>query len=121
MAFVKPAAPTGDYYSHADCLDHLVIFRDPQPGEKETKHGVADIARCAEVIDLDTGNTWRDVVVFGSVIVRQLTTGPAGDRLGRVGKGEAAGGKNAPWILEDPTEADIARAEAYDREAGASF
>ena len=122
MAFVRPAAPTGgDNYSHRGCLDHLVGYYDPQLVEVETKHGVRDAARCARIVDFDTGHEWTDALVFGSVFVRQLTTGPAGARLGRVAQGEASGGKNAPWVLEDPTDADIARAEAYEQQASEAF
>jgi hypothetical protein len=49
--------------------------------------------------------------------------GPGGPRLtgepdaevvvGRLGQGCAKPGRNAPWTLDDPTEADLAEAEAF--------
>jgi hypothetical protein len=56
----------------------------------------------------------RDARIFGRALVPQLKGAVGGKAvLGRLARGQAQGGNNAPWILKDPTEQDAALARQW--------
>jgi hypothetical protein len=79
-----------------------------------TRFGESACVR-ADVYDLDAGlPVSMDALIFPKALVRQ-TGGvePGKAVIGRLGQGEARGGQNAPWVLQDPTPEDFERARAY--------
>jgi len=113
--FAKPAAPSATSgFRIAENEGNLLVFEAPIGRESvETQNGDRDVAIPARVHNVDTGESWTEPYLFGAVVVPQLTTGPDGDLLGRIVKGEAQPGKSAPWILEDPNADDELKAEAF--------
>ena len=55
---------------------------------------------------------WTDQLVFGKALVPRLT-GDTDTKAGRLGQGLAKPGQSAPWVLDDPTDDDIARADKF--------
>lgn len=83
----------------------------------------ADVA----VLDGDLkATTYDDTLIFPKVLVGQLAKSVGADDpvvVGRLGQGLAKPGKSAPWLLNEPTEADLAVAtkyEAYAKERAAA-
>lgn len=90
--------------------------------EMMTKYGASDAVR-ADVAVLDgdeKGTVLHDALFFPKVLFRQLS-GAAGsvdpNIIGRLGQGEAKSGQDAPWVLSEPTEADLAIGVKYERYA----
>ena len=115
MALVQPGPATADRWAPAEHEGHLTLFLAPIELEEdvETAHGKANAAAPRLIVCVTCDESWRDCLVFQKVLVRQLTTGPDGDVVGRIGVGEAKGGRSAPWLLEDATAEDVAAAERW--------
>ena len=82
-----------------------------------TKIGQAD-AVVVEMTILDgdeASTTHTDVLVFGKALQGQLRgkIGTGRMVLGRLGKGIAKPGMDAPWVLQEPTEADKKLARSF--------
>jgi len=100
-------------------LDGRLVLVKPLKVEVgiNTVVGVRD-ATVADVIVLDgtaAGTVHSATFVFPKVLQSQLKANVGSGRynLGRVGKGVAKPGQNAPWLLTDPTEADKQAARNY--------
>ncbi len=115
------ARPSNDFWSAAEYEGKLHLFENigapyevstssNKPGETSTTID-ADVT----VIDADGGvKVFLKSRVFGQAVVGTLSRTPAGKPLlGRIVKGQASQGKNAPWLLQDYTDADAAQAGAY--------
>ncbi len=78
-----------------------------------TRFGESDAVR-ADIYNVDEGVlVTPDALVFPRALVLQLAGVEMGRAvLGRLAQGEARGGQSAPWILQDPTPEDYARARA---------
>ena len=115
IEFTAPAAPgsSGENFNNQENEGDLLALFKPEKAEVETRMGVATIAKTERIDNIDTGVSYTDAWVFGTVIVKQLTDTPGEMFLGRLGRGVASEGRSAPWILEDPTEADRATATAF--------
>ena len=74
-----------------------------------TSNGTADAVRVPEIVNIDTGESWSDVLLFQRVLMATLT-GKTNPVLGRLELGAARPGKSQPYVLDAPTEADIAKA-----------
>lgn len=85
----------------------------------QTSMGASDAVAC-DVAVLDgehKGKTFDDVLIFPKVLVGQLSPAAGTDDpvvVGRLGKGEAKPGKSAPWLLLNPSEADLRIASKYE-------
>jgi hypothetical protein len=77
-----------------------------------TVHGPTDAIR-ADIVNLDTGETFTDVLVFPKVLQGQLRSKLGGKVLGRLGQGVAKPGQSAPWTLVDFTPDDAKKAQDY--------
>lgn len=77
-----------------------------------TSFGPADPIR-ANVVDLDSGDTYEDILIFPRVLVSQLKPRIGGKVLGRLGQGVAKAGQSAPWTLDAFSPEDAKKAEAY--------
>ena len=109
--FAGPASSTGITWD--ELKGHLVLV-DVKSQETDivTAYGTTDAIR-GDVIDLDTDDQYTDTLVFPKVLQGQLRPRIGGKVLGRVGQGEKKPGQSAPWKLEDPSEADKAKARAW--------
>ena len=83
--------------------------------EIPTRYGDSDAVRVAiNVLDgANEGDGFADTLVFPKVLQAQLRGSVGGRVLGRLSQGEKKSGQNAPWKLEDPTEADKTLARAW--------
>ena len=116
IEFTSPSAPgsSGENFSNKENEGDLLAFVGPiVKAEVDTKMGPAIVAQPQRIDNIDTGAVYTEAWVFGVVIVGQLTDTPGDVFLGRLGRGVAGEGRSAPWILEDPTEADRAAATAF--------
>ena len=80
-----------------------------------TALGEKDAIR-ADVAILDgnqAGEAIDDALVFPRVLIGQLRSKTGGMVLGRLGQGTAKPGQNAPWKLDEPTEADRVLGRAH--------
>lgn len=86
----------------------------------QTSMGTSDAVSC-DVAVLDgthKGSTFEDVLLFPKVLVGQLSPAAGSDDpvvVGRLGKGDAKPGKSAPWVLLNPTDADLETAAKYEQ------
>lgn len=73
-----------------------------------TTFGPTDAIKAyVEILDGPTaGEGYADSLIFGKVIIQQLSGSVGGRVLGRLEKGNAKPGQNAPWRLADPSEMD---------------
>jgi hypothetical protein len=92
---------------------HLLVIFPYSVESVATQFGQKNAVR-ADIYDVDTGLPLLDALIFPAKLAGQ-TQGcePGKAVVGRLTLGEAKGGQNAPWMLEDPTEADFTRARAY--------
>ena len=112
----KPSAGSaGGGWQKAEHLDHLHVFvGDLAEREVETSYGDAVAAHVEHVLCIDDLEEWDDQLVFGAALVPRLTGDPEAEVIvGRLGQGLAKPGRSAPWTLDDPTDGDLERAEAF--------
>lgn len=115
--FDNPAAP-GAGIKYEDLENRLLLITSHvQEKAIPTEFGDNDAIR-ADVVVLDgptAGEEISDTLLFPRVLQGQLrpNIGTGRKNLGRLGKGVKKPGKNAPWLLTDPTDADKAIARAY--------
>jgi hypothetical protein len=111
--FARPSAG-GSGFTKDDHLDHPLVFVEPMAEETDhAQFGKATAARCSFIVCLQCEQTFADVLVFGAALVPALTDGNDELVVFRLGRGEARGGRSAPWLPWNPTEADLALADAY--------
>lgn len=119
--FAKPSeAPSGEGWNLTEEAEgRLVLFTPLREDTVETSFGEKPIV-VADVVVIDEKKPAKseahdDVYVFGGYL-RGSLRGFINEKrvLGRLVKGEPKKkGENAPWLLEDATEAEIALAVAY--------
>ena len=115
--FSKPAA--GGKFTAADHKGKLLLIT-PTSYEQgiATTFGDKDAVK-ANIVVIDEGNpsgseVIEDALLFGGVLIGQTKSFVGkGLVLGRLGQGTAKKGQNAPWLLEDPTDAEKDKARAY--------
>lgn len=86
-----------------------------QSVEIQTVNGPASPIR-ADVTVLDgphKADRYNDALIFPRVLIGQLRSQIGSKVLGRLGKGEAKPGKNAPWQLSPATADDRVVGEKY--------
>lgn len=109
--FSSPASTSGVDWNATK--GHLLLVSPLSLEEGvNTSLGAKDAIR-ADITDLDTGETFTDVLVFPRVLIGQLRPRLGGKVLGRLGQGNAKPGQSAPWLLQDFTANDAKKAEAY--------
>jgi hypothetical protein len=113
----------GDLFCWEDHYGRLLLIT-PHSVERDVQtklYGKRDATRADIVVLAEPGTgpaeVIRDTLVFPLVIRSRLRSNVGTGRmvLGRLGKGDADGKGNPPWILTDPTDADKAVARAYIR------
>lgn len=113
--FASPSSPSGGI-TWADHKGSLLLI-EPLAAETgiQTSFGSADAVR-ANVYVLDgpgAGQEHPDTLVFPKLLQSQLKGQIGAKVLGRLGQGNAKPGQSAPWLLEEATADDIAKAEAW--------
>ena len=112
--FEKPASATGIQWAEAK---GRLLLVEPHAFETgiNTSLGEKDAVRAdVTIVDADGGPVeYRDTLIFPRALIGQTRSMVGKKVLGRLGQGQAKPGQNAPWRLDDPTEADIAAGTAY--------
>lgn len=105
---------SGDFFKPKEHNGELLLVQ-PASVEKDvkTEFGVDDATR-ATIVVLDgpnAGTEFPDGLIFGAL---RKSVGHIGKwHLGRLGQGQAKPGKSAPWVLQEPTDADKDVARRY--------
>jgi hypothetical protein len=107
----KPAKGGG--FDKAAHEGELLAFVSPTDELTNTAYGESTAARCAYVVNLDKLEVFEDVLLFGAALAPRLYESTETIVAGRLVKGEAQPGRNAPWLLEDPTDEELGVAEAF--------
>lgn len=109
--FADPSS--GDFINFNDLQGCLLLFNVLSLEEHvPTVHTVAGEKSPAIRADVDVldgtakGQTFANALVFPTVLRSQLSPNVGGRVLGRLAKGDAKPGKNAPWTLQVATDAD---------------
>jgi hypothetical protein len=108
----RPSAASNGFDKNAH-IEHLLIAVEPEAQEMETSYGPATAAHCSYVACVDCGTVDADVLLFGTALVPRLLDVEEGLVAGRLCQGQAKAGRQPPWLLEDPSDGDIAQAEAF--------
>lgn len=113
--FAAPAAP-GEGIKFADHLGALLLLDvlGVETGIK-TVHGDSDAVK-ANVNVLDgpgAGESYSETLIFPKVLQSQLRSSVGQKVLGRLGQGNAKPGQSAPWLLNEATPEDVAKAEQW--------
>ena len=115
MSFAAPAAPSGGI----QLKDHLgaLLLIDVLSVETgiSTSFGESDAVKAnVHVIDgPGAGDSHDDTLLFPRVLQSQLKRSVGQKVLGRLGQGQAKPGQSAPWLLNEASSEDIAKAEAW--------
>jgi hypothetical protein len=114
MKLSRPS-PSGDRWPKDKHLDHLHVFAGGLVTEDvTTSRGPAQAAKLDVVACLDCREGWTDQLVFGKALVPRLTSDPDAEAVvGRLGQGLAKPGQSPPWVLDDPTDDDMTRADKF--------
>lgn len=110
--FSKPSAG-GSGFSKDEHEEHLLCFVEPKAEEMSTSYGDTTGARCSYVVCVNDNLVESDVVIFGTALVPAICDSGEEIVVGLLAKGTAKPGRSAPWLLEDPHDEEIARAEAF--------
>lgn len=125
--FAAPSAPGGDPLDLNAMLGALLVVDVTEvvehvqtvntlPGEKTPA-----VRGTVHVLDgALAGTTREDALIFPRVLQSQLRGNVGRKVLGRLRKGAAKPGKNAPWELAPATEADYAAATRWSMGGAAS-
>lgn len=109
--FSPPASTVGIDWKNT--LGHLLLITPLSVEEKvNTSLGEKDAIR-ADIVDLDNGEDYTDILVFPRVLQGQLRSRIGGKVLGRLGQGVAKPGQSAPWTLGDFSAEDATKAQEY--------
>src|SRR5262245_50731137 len=90
-------------------VGHSCAFvNNDEQTDVHTAHGVVDRVAASEYVVCITDNAvFRNHMSFGKALVPAILDGTEGIVLGTIGKGEAAAGKSAAWLLFDPTDEEV--------------
>src|SRR6478735_2220653 len=108
----------GAYVAVKDLLGELVLFSPTEyVDEVATDFGTKDAVLTDLVVITAEGSPaeYTDVMIFQGSLIGQLKRKIAGSKklLGRIDKGEAKKGQNAPYILTAPSDEDKQLARDY--------
>lgn len=108
--FTPPAPISSTSWRAKDFQGLLHVFcTDGGRQQVTTKHGDRETVKCEDIVVFCTDGTvlrFPDQPVFGAVLVNQLDT--RGLVVGTIGQGVAEAGRNAPWVIVEPSEDQMA-------------
>lgn len=114
--FTAPSAPGGgiDWKDHKGRL--LLITAHEEVKDIQTSFGPKSAVR-ADVVVIDGpagAESFDDTLIFPKVLAGQVRKNIGGKKvLGRLGSGTAKPGQKPPWLIEEASADDIAKAKAY--------
>jgi hypothetical protein len=107
---IGPPNPSSGGFDKDRHNDHLLAFVQPraeqQPSFSDSTK-MQTVARSGFVVCVDCGTASADVLWFTSQIVPRLLDTRQDVVVGRLGQGLARAGRSAPWLLDEPTDADL--------------
>lgn len=116
-----PSAPTSGDKIDLKSLNGTLLFITVKGIQRDivTDFGTTDAVSCdVAILDGDKkGEVLEDTLIFPKVLQSQLSQAVgAADPVvvGRLGQGLAKPGKSAPWVLNTPSDADMAIAVKYE-------
>jgi len=117
MPIGKPSSGGGGT-SGFDLTEHIgdsvAYVNNDEHRDVSTRHGVVDRVAVSEyVVCLTHGTVYRDVWTFGKAMAPAILDGTEAVVLGTIGKGDATSGKSAAWLLFDPTDDEVSKAEEW--------
>jgi hypothetical protein len=111
----KPAQGSG--IKLADHIGELIVFIGCKlEKDVNTTFGVSNAARVDIAVTLDgddAGAVFFDSLLFNKTIVPALTQADSDIVVGRLALGAAKAGQNAPYILSEPTDEEVAAVLAW--------
>lgn len=124
--FVNAPAPAeGDRIEWDQNLGKLLVI-EPQSLETgvETVHGAGDAIKADVhvITGPGTADDYNAVLIFPRMLQSQLKGNIGRKVVGRLAKGQAKPGKSAPWILNEASADDLAKAQQWlEARNGAQF
>jgi hypothetical protein len=110
----KPGAGGAGGFKKDDHEGHLLAFVGITLEEGvSTVHGDADAVRVETLVCLDDPALFNDQMMFGAALVPRLSEAEGDIITGRLVKGEAKAGRNAPWLLSDPDDDDMKQVDDF--------
>ena len=112
--FTKPSETDSDLFRAAEWLGNLVAFVGGESEIFDGAFGEQTVTRCTIVAVLDAPDgpaLFRNSLVFGKALAPQARGGDV--VLGVIAKGTAKTGQNAPYVLEDPDDAQATAARSW--------
>lgn len=100
---------TSEFVDWKDVNGSLIVLEvEEYIPDFETVHGKSNAIKAdMHVLDGDLeGETYEGTLIFGRSMVPQLKKRVGKMVLARVGQGSKQKGKNAPWLLNEPTADD---------------
>lgn len=114
-SFATPSAPGGGitWADHKDAL--LLIEPLSLESQVQTAFGAADAVKAnVHVIDgPGAGESYDETLIFPKLLVSQTKNQMGQKVLGRLGQGNQKAGQSAPWLLNEASPEDVAKAEAW--------
>lgn len=115
MPFTTPSAPGGGikWEDHKDAL--LLVEPLSFESQVQTSFGPADAVKAnVTVIDgAGAGEFYESTLIFPKLLVSQTSREINNKILGRLGQGSAKPGQSPPWLLNEASADDIAKAEKW--------
>ena len=102
--------PADDRWVPAENEGALILFYPTELKEAvATPHGTSDAVLCKKIVNLESGVTYEDVLVFGAGLVVNIREGvPDRMVLGRLGKTN-----RGAWVLLPHTEVETQLADRH--------
>jgi hypothetical protein len=116
MPIGKPGSGGGTSgFDNNDHLGHSVAFaNNEERRDVNTRNGIVDRVALSEyVVCITCGRVFKDHMTFAKVLVPAILEATEAVVLGTIGKGDASAGKNAAWLLFDPTEDEVTKATEW--------
>lgn len=113
---ISKPSPGGGQWDKQFHLDHLHVFIANggfSAEDVETSFGTSGAIKCDHIVCVGCREVIDDQLVFGAALVPRLDGAESNIVVGRLGQGLAKPGRSAPWVLDDPTDDDLATAERF--------
>jgi len=115
MQFSKPGS-TSDMFALRDYVDELILFQPLELTEVNTIYAADTpmvVCNITVLTGPDEGKQIASAGIFNKLVLGQMKTELGNNVLGRVGRGKAKAGQDAPFLIVDPTKQDLAIAEKF--------
>jgi hypothetical protein len=113
--FSAPAAPSGGIKWETVKGELLLIEPLSVEAAINTSFGPADAVKANVTVLKADGTSERhdETLIFPKILASQVRSQIGSKVLGRLTQGSAKPGQSAPWMLDEATAEDIAKAEAW--------